>query len=295
MLKLLLLSLEMKDMGKILIADSGSTTTQWVVVDNGSVANQFSTKGVNPIYQEEDSIVATLSEQYSDWSKLSVDEIYFYGAGCIGGQRNEVIVSALNRLAAGANISVESDMLGAARAMCGDSDGIVAILGTGANSCLYDGGNIVSSVRPLGFILGDEGSGANIGKRIVADALKGILPVGLIDKLYQWCGLQYSEIIDKVYCQAYPSRFLAQFARFAKENITHPSVDKIVVDSFIDFARRNLMLYPDVNKLPIHFVGSIAYNFTEQLRHALETLGLKVGDIVASPIDGLIKYHTNKK
>ncbi|MBP5364665.1 MAG: ATPase [Bacteroidales bacterium] len=278
----------------ILIADSGSTKTDWVLLADGAVAQRFPTSGINPIYQDEDSIVEVLATEYDHWSELVPDKIFYYGAGCIGGDSNATIEGALARLTACKSIVVESDMLGAARAMCGHSRGIVSILGTGANSCLYDGGSIVSSVRPLGFILGDEGSGANIGKRLVADALKGILPAELTERVYQWCGLSYAEIIDHIYRQPYPNRFLARFARFASENIASPAIDKIVVESFTDFARRNLMLYPDCQKTTIHFVGSIAFHFSEQLAHALSTLGLQVGQIVQSPIDGLIVYHSNK-
>lgn len=277
---------------KILIADSGSTTTDWAVIEENKEIERFTTSGINPIYQDEDSIIRLLMSEYDKWTLLKVDSIFYYGAGCIGGDRSMSIEYALSKLTHCPHIVVESDILGAARAMCQHNRGIVSILGTGANSCLYDGGSIVYSVRPLGFILGDEGSGANIGKHIVADALKGILPIELTEKMYQWCGLSYSEIIDNIYRQPYPNRFLARFTRFASENISNPCIDKIVVDSFSDFAKRNLMLYPNCSETLIHFVGSVAFHFSEQLQRALNSYNLQIGHIVKSPLDGLIKYHS---
>ena len=284
----------MKINTKILIADSGSTTTDWIISANGNVELRFKTAGINPIYQDAESIAEMLNNSFPKFEFGDITQVHFYGAGCIGGDVNEVIINALQTILPNAEIEVNSDLLGAARALCQHEAGVACILGTGSNSGLYDGKEITANVRPLGFILGDEGSGANIGKRIVADALKGILPTQLSENLLVWCGLQYSEIIDKIYRQPYPNRFLASFARFASENISHIEIQRIVSESFDDFVTRNLLQYNDIDRIPIHFVGSVAANFNEILKSVFAKRNLNLGKIVQSPIDELAKFHADE-
>lgn len=278
-------------MKKILIADSGSTTTDWIVASRDNVEIRFKTAGINPIYQDATSIAEMLLKSFPKYDFNDVERVFFYGAGCIGDDTNKVIINALQTILTNAEIDVNSDLLGAARALCGREAGIACILGTGSNSCYYDGNEILSNIRPLGFILGDEGSGANIGKRIVADALKGLLPKQLSENLLVWCGLKYAEIIDKVYRQPYPNRFLASFARFANENIDNPEIQRIVSESFDDFVTRNLLQYNNIEQLPIHFVGSVAANFSDILKAVLAKRNLKLGKIVQSPIEELARFH----
>lgn len=276
----------------ILIADGGSTKADWALVVDGTVQRRFATRGINPMFQDADSMLSALTDDFGDWLALQARAVYFYGAGCIGGAANQRVADALSALTGAGQVSVASDLLGAARAMCQRAEGVVCILGTGANSCYFDGQDIAANVPPLGFILGDEGSGANIGKRLVADALKGLLPDGLKERMLQWCGLDYAGIIQRVYREAYPNRFLASFARFARENIAVPEVEAIVMAAFADFAERNLMQYAGIERLPVHFVGSVAYHFEPQLSKALALRGITLGKVMQSPIDGMVMYHS---
>jgi N-acetylglucosamine kinase-like BadF-type ATPase len=188
-------------------------------------------------------------------------------------------------------IEVASDMLGAARAICGHKPGIACILGTGSNSCSYDGERIVDNVSPLGFILGDEGSGAVLGKMLVADVLKRQLPETIIRRFHNKYQLTAAEIIDRVYRQKLPNRFLASFVPFLSENIEEPSVRALVKSSFRLFIRRNVLQYKDADLLPIGFVGSVAFYFRTPLQEVMKEEGLHLGNIIQAPSEGLVRYH----
>ena len=205
-----------------------------------------------------------------------------------------MIRQAIGSLLVG-EVTVMTDMLGAARALCGHEPGIVCILGTGANSCRYDGETIVSNVPPLGYILGDEGSGAVLGKHFIADLLKGLLPESVVRDF----GETYPEIttatvLERVYKESQPSRFLASLAPFIRKHIDVPQVRSIVLECFRSFLRRNVMLYDGWEITPVHFVGSIAHNFHAVLKEAAEAEGIHLGQILSAPMEGLIRYHTTK-
>ena len=271
----------------ILIADSGSTKTHWALIANDGNVQHISTAGINPLYQEASEISSMLSTSDIEWG--SIEHIYFYGAGCIGGKANETITTALQSIAPQAIITIQSDLMAACHALLGNRAGIACILGTGANSCCFDGEKIVANTPPLGFILGDEGSGAYIGKRLLSDALKGILPTDISQKLMQWIGIGYAEIINKVYKQPYPNRFLASLTHFAADNIDRDEIHNIVLEAFVTFIDRNLMRYDaDMLAQPINFVGSVAFNFEYILAEAIEMCGLQIGNVEQNPIDGLI-------
>lgn len=272
-----------------LIADSGSTKTHWSAVDEQQVWS-YETEGVNPVLQSaeevENSICSGIGQKLS-----GVTEIHFYGAGCVAPMKDKV-VSALKKSFPGAVVEVESDLLGAARSVLGRSAGVACILGTGSNSCLYDGEKMVGNTPSLGYILGDEGSGSYIGKRFVADYFKFQMPENLRLKFQEETGLDVPTIVDRVYRQPFGNRFVAQYTKFINQNIQDPYCEELVVDSFSQFLIRNIKPYGD-QTVPVSFVGSIAHYFRDQLQLAIENNGMKLGKILQSPIDGLLEYHLN--
>ena len=276
----------------ILIADSGSTKTDWCLVDNGVLVKQIFTKGTNPFFQTEDEISAEVSENllpYLDTAK--VDAVWFYGAGCAFPEKNEIVRAAIARHL-DVPIEVGSDLLGAARGLCGRQPGIACILGTGSNSCFYDGKEIVSNVLPLGFILGDEGSGAVLGKMLVGDVLKNQLPAALKEEFLSRYELTPAIILERVYKKPFPNRFLASLSPFLVEHLDVPEIHTLVLNGFKAFFDRNVKQY-DYKQYPVHLIGSLAYYYRSVLQEAAEQTGVRLGTIKQSPMEGLISYHSN--
>ena len=271
----------------IAIADSGSTKTTWSFVDGDGTESRQETGGINPYYQSDEEMKQLLEEALLG---KTIDTVHFYGAGCTPAKQ-PVVERLLAQLLPNAKVEVESDLLGAARGLCGVSPGIACILGTGSNSCQYDGTLITHNVSPLGFILGDEGSGAYLGKRLVGDLLKGQLPAELKDAFLKIYKLTMADIIERVYRQPFPNRFLASFSPFILEHIEQPDVRLLVADSFRTFLERNVMQY-DYAHHGVHFVGSVAWHYREILHETATHLGLTVGEIEQSPMAGLVIYHT---
>ena len=273
----------------VLIADSGSTKTDWLLLKGNKEFSRFSTQGINPFMLNELEIVIILTKELPQLPEC-VEAIYFYGAGCRG-EQSAIVKSAIKRVFPTANIQVESDLLGAARSVCGNESGIACILGTGSNSCLYDGKNIVENVFPLGYILGDEGSGAVMGKHLVADILKHQMPDKISTLFFEKYQLTPDQIIQRVYREPFPNRFLATFALFIGENRNNPDIHKFIIYEFECFFRRNVDQYHRPN-LPINFVGSIAFFLRIELQEVAKSLGYRIGRIYRTPLDGLMKYHT---
>ncbi|MFV0505179.1 MAG: BadF/BadG/BcrA/BcrD ATPase family protein [Bacteroidales bacterium] len=271
----------------ILIADSGSTKTKWCV-DGGRV---ILSEGINPYYQTEEQIKEAVAESFVGVDVDRIAQIYFYGAGCNNADVNTVVEQALQSVFNNADVSVNSDLLGAARSVCQSDKGIACILGTGSNSCFYNGRDIVKNVSPLGFILGDEGSGAVLGRRFIGDLLKNQLSDSLTRRFYQQYGFSYADILTSVYKKEFPNRFLAQFTKFMNENINCPQIECIVRNEFKSFLERNVLQYDNAKKLPINFVGSIAFHFRSILEDEVKKLGLYIGRIEKEPILGLVGYH----
>ena len=277
----------------ILIADSGSTKTDWCVVENGVLVQQIFTKGTNPFFQSEEEIsneiaTALLPELKTD----EFDAVYFYGAGCGFPDKIEIVHRAISKqLKVKGNVEVATDMLAAARGLCGRKAGIACIMGTGSNSCYYDGENIVANVSPLGFILGDEGSGACLGKLMVGDLLKNQMTPELKEKFLKQFNLTPADIIDRVYRKPFPNRFLASLSPFLAQNINEPCVHELVLNSFKAFFKRNIMQYENYQNLKENLIGSVAFYYKEVLAEAAEAMGIQLGTIIQSPMEGLIKYH----
>ena len=274
----------------ILIADGGSTKTDWCVSAQGKQLQRIITQGINPFFLTDDAIEHELrSSLLPELQTNTFDALYFYGAGCLP-EKIPMMQTALSNCIKAKTVEVNSDMLAAARGLSGRNPGIVCIMGTGSNSCYYDGEKIVNNVSPLGFILGDEGSGAALGKLMVGDLLKNQLPAGLKEKFLQEFDLTPGMIIERVYRQPFPNRFLASLSPFLLRNIEEPAVKSLIFNSFISFLTRNVMQY-DYKSYPIYFIGSIAYYYREILEEAVVASGMQLGDIVQNPMEGLLKYH----
>lgn len=274
----------------ILISDSGSTKTDWCVADKGDIVRRVTTAGINPFFQSEDEIAGEVEKNLLPALEgLTVTSVSFYGAGCAFPEKNEVVRRAISRYLS-VPVEVGSDLLAAARALCGDEAGIACILGTGSNSCLYDGKEIVRNVSPLGFILGDEGSGAVLGKLLVGDVLKNQLPEALKEAFFAEFGLTPAVIMEKVYKQPFPNRFLASLSPFLIRHIEEPAISGLVNGSFRKFFTRNVMQY-DYRAYPVHLLGSVAWYYREQLEAVAGELGIRLGRVVRSPLAGLVAYH----
>ena len=275
----------------ILIADSGSTKTDWCVVLNGAVIKRLGTKGINPFFQSEEEIQQKLTASLlPQLPEGKFNAVYFYGAGCTPEKAPTLRRAIADSLPVVGNIKAYSDMLAAARGLCGHEAGIACILGTGSNSCFYNGEEIVNNISPLGFILGDEGSGAVLGKLLVGDVLKNQLPPAIKEAFLKQFDLTAPEIIDRVYRQPFPNRFLASLSPFLAQHLEELAIRSLVLNSFIAFLRRNVMQY-DYKQYPVHFIGSVAHCYKEILQEAAQTTGIQIGKILQSPMEGLIQYH----
>ena len=271
-----------------LIVDSGSTKTQWQLQMAENQSYSVQTVGINPVRDDEETIRKIVSAVAQELMK-NVDEIFFYGAGCVS-PYSDVVCRCLMEAFPKADVHVESDLLGAARALCGNAEGIACILGTGSNSCLYDGKYIVKNVSPLGWILGDEGSGAVLGRIFVGDILKNAYHKSLCTKFLQYHNLTQAEVINRVYRQPQANRFLASLVPFISHVQDDREVRGFLMREFRRFFHRNVLPYnrPD---LPVNFVGGVAAAFEEILREAAEREGLTFGFVESKPIRRLYDFH----
>ncbi len=277
----------------MLIADSGSTKTDWCVILDNTPIKRIGTKGLNPFFQSGEEIQQELTHSLlPQLPEGTIDSVYFYGAGCTPEKAPTLRRAIADSLPIVGNIKAYSDMLAAARGLCGREAGITCILGTGSNSCFYDGKEIVNHISPLGFILGDEGSGAVLGKLLVGDILKNQLSPAIKEVFLKQFDLTVPEIIDRVYRQPFPNRFLASLSPFIAQHLEEPGIRQLVLGSFIAFLRRNVMQY-DYTQYPAHFIGSVAHCYKEILQEAAQETGIRIGKILQSPMEGLIQYHSD--
>ncbi|MEQ9287973.1 MAG: N-acetylglucosamine kinase [Cyclobacteriaceae bacterium] len=275
----------------ILIADSGSTKTEWRVIDGDGNVSQIRTSGINPYYQEENAIAGILEAELDDHLGLPVEKVFFYGAGCSTQESRDKVANCFATLMPGAECEVSTDMLAAARSLCGHQPGIACILGTGSNSCLYDGVSIVENVPSLGYILGDEGSGSYLGNRLLGHFIRKELPTAILAKMDKRFELSRPVILENVYQKPAPARYMAGFSKFIFQNISDPFLYKMVYDGFMLFFEKNIMKYTDYKKEQVHFTGSVAFYYTNILRKVAADLGINVKHIVEGPIAGLTLYH----
>jgi N-acetylglucosamine kinase-like BadF-type ATPase len=277
----------------ILIADSGGSKTDWRLIDNSGTVNQASAPGFNPYYQPIDDLKRSVQELLLPKINEDVNKIFFYGAGVSSVKNQLTIKSAFLEFFPGAHIEIGWDLLAAARALCGHEPGIACIMGTGSNSCLYDGNKIIGNVANLGWILADEGSGANIGRKFLVDYLREVMPENLRNQFRERYPLSREEFLEKVYQQERPSAFLASFTKFIFQHLKDPYCYKLIYDSFAEFYENNVMKYDNYKNLKVHFTGSIAFYFSDVLRQVANDKGITVKNILEGPIAGLTLFHKN--
>ncbi|GAB3824204.1 N-acetylglucosamine kinase [Hymenobacter jeollabukensis] len=278
----------------ILIADGGSTKTSWCQLDLADPQQRvhFNTEGYNPYFIDTAGIVASLDANLPDTlNRQAVREVSYYGAGCSTEHNVAIVEKAMRQVFPLANIFVGHDLLASARALLGNKPGFAAILGTGTNSAIYDGKDITHNIDSLGYFLGDEGSGSWIGKRLLRDYMRKLLPDGLQDAFREQYGLENEQIFDRVYNQPLPNRFLASFSKFAYDHNNVSYCRDIVVEGFEAFFQNLVIQYPGYQDYSFNCVGSVGYNFRDALAQVARSHGMEVGKIIRSPIDSLVDYH----
>ncbi len=278
----------------ILVADSGSTKTNWKLISETGAGKTIKTKGINPFFRTEEDIFQELSTSFLPETGTDIQEIFFYGAGIINEEKGEVIRKALVRIYAQAKVEANCDMLGAARSLFGNRPGIACILGTGSNTCLYDGNKITSGISPLGFILGDEGSGAVMGRKLLCDYFKEVMPAYLRLAFSEKYKITREEALNQVYRSEKPNQFLAQFTPFLSDYSHSAYCQEFVQQNFMEFFERNIIKLPDYRKFQIGFAGSVAYFFSQILINVASYYGFTHPEILKDPIDGLAKFHSSR-
>ncbi|HEY3372408.1 MAG TPA: ATPase [Prolixibacteraceae bacterium] len=274
-----------------LIADSGSTKTSWKLINPSGQSKDIKTPGINPFFRTEEDIYQELDKYLLPETGTGIQSIYFYGAGIVNAEKGDIVKRALNRIYPSASIETHSDVLGAAKALFGDQPGIACILGTGSNTCLYDGEKITQGISPLGFILGDEGSGAVMGRKLLGDYFKEVMPAPLRDEFTQRYQLTREEALNRVYRTEKPNQFLAQFIPFLSEHKNSAYCQELVQQSFMEFFERNVAKLPKYTSYPIGFIGSVAWHFSQILENTASYFGFEQITIIKDPIDGLEKYY----
>lgn len=275
-----------------LIIDCGSTKADWVLLDNSKVLKRFKTEGFNPNYISEDSILNIINNESSYKEHIrSISEIFFYGSGCGNSNNCNKIESILKSIFINAKIYVTHDMMAACHAILGTKKGIACILGTGSNSCYYDGISITEHAVSLGYILGDEGSGSYIGKQILRDYFYNNMPNDLSQRFKEEYNISVTETINNIYHESQVSKYLASFAKFAYLNKEHEYINDLCSRCFDEFIDNFILRYEYAKENEIGFVGSIAYYFQDIIKQRLENKNLKLGKVVKEPIDGLIGFH----
>lgn len=276
-----------------IIADSGSSKTLWMLVSELGLIKSIETEGFNPYYysiaQLQRMIAESVIPQLAD---KAINEIVFYGSGCSTEHNCAMVHGALKAMFPETRIFVYHDLLAAAHALLAHKSGIACILGTGSNSCLYNGVQIVANVPSLGFMLADEGSGVYIGKLLITSVLYGEAPEDIRELLVVSLNFSREQVLDAIYRQQRPAAYLAGFAKFVGQHIQHPYCKAIVSKAFDDFIRIHISKYPDFQQYPIAFVGSVAYAFQDILSERLTLAGLKTGSIEANPSNGLVRFHS---
>ncbi len=278
----------------ILIADSGSTKTDWRLIEETGKIHPFETPGINPFFQDTPDIMTMLEKQllpHLHGQEQEVEQFFFYGAGCGTLQKREELKALLNLMFKKAEVLVETDMTGAARALCGNESGIACILGTGSNSCYFDGKTVCDTLPSYGFMFGDYGSGAHIGKTLIERYFQGHLPPELKKNFEARRENTRENILEQVYRKPYPNRYLASFSKFVFQNKDQPYMVHLLKDCFHLFFEKQVEPYAHCRELPIHAVGSVAYYYSSLIKAVAEERELKIGNILASPIAALTLYH----
>lgn len=276
-----------------LIIDCGSTKADWLVLNEKEIAVRFQTEGFNPNYTDKKYISSVIINETSYKTYIQdITEVFFYGTGCGNQQNRDLIFEILKSVFVNAGIYVTHDIMAACHALFGEKSGVACILGTGSNSCYYNGKDIIENAVSLGYILGDEGSGSHIGKQLLRDYFYKQMPEELSYRFENEYDIKIMSTIDKIYHNNQVSKHLASFSRFAFDNINHDYIKGICSKSFDEFVKYFILKYKSREITEIGFVGSIAYYFQDILKERIENHGLKMGTIIKSPIDGLVEYYS---
>jgi N-acetylglucosamine kinase-like BadF-type ATPase len=274
-----------------LIVDSGATKTEWRVLGGNDEESIFSS-GISPYHMSKEQIVASLlKEMPKSMLDMSFNSIYYYGTGCYTAANAGIVKKALQEVFSAEMISVTHDLMGAAIALCGNDKGIACILGTGSNSCSYDGKKIVKNSPGLGYVLGDEGSGAYLGKKVIQHFLYETFDADLMEAFNETYKTDKAEVLQKVYKEPFANRYLASFTKFLSAHRGHFMIENIIEDGLRDFFNQHIIRYPQHDKTPIHFVGSIAFFFKDKIADLCQDFGLTLGTIIKQPMDGLAAFH----
>ncbi|WP_132054861.1 N-acetylglucosamine kinase [Pseudocnuella soli] len=274
-----------------LIADSGSTKTEWCLLSEGRKKTVF-TQGISPYFMDSDAIEAVLRKELLPKIKnKSISGLFYYGTGCANPENAKMIKAVLKGLFPEAKVSVDTDLMAAARAGCGREKGIACILGTGSNSCYYNGSKVSKNSPGLGYVLGDEGSGAYLGKKVVQYYLYGTFDEDLRARFDATFTTSAVEILENVYRKPLPNRYLSSFTPFLAENRGHYMIENIIEDGLNDFFFIHLNKYAEVWKYPVHFVGGVAWGFRDVLLELCSSYGFEAGNIYKNPMQGLINFH----
>ena len=277
----------------ILIADSGATKSDWILMNDDSEQMKFQLVGLNPFYVDTIEIIKILSKELTPYiENKKIQQIFFYGAGCSSVFKCMTVEEALGNLFENAEVVVESDLLGAGRALFNGQEGIACILGTGSNSCLFDGSKIVERITSLGYFFGDEGSGAHMGKVFLKDYLLGNLPQEIETDFKKNYNYNRDNILDAIYNLPFPNRFLASFCEFYADHLSNKYVFDLVSNSFREFFVNQIKQYKGYKKVPVSFVGSVAFFFEPLLRQIAAEFDVKIDKVLRSPINALAEYHT---
>lgn len=277
----------------IAIADMGATKTDWSFAEGTTVIKTIPSKGFNPYFYTTDEIITLLKADFLDEDFSDVKEVHLYGAGCSTMEKKKIVRNALNVYFPNAEIEINHDLLASARAVCGKSPGIACILGTGSNSCLYDGTDVISNNPSLGFLLGDEGSGGDMGRELIKAYYYGELSAKMEIKFEEQFNTEKDSLLGSVYSTDKPNVFCAAFAPFLAQNIDEDCIRKIVISSIDQFFKRHVSTYDNYQKLPINFVGSVAHHFRYILEEVAKDNGCRIGLIIKAPVGKLIEYHNN--
>lgn len=270
-----------------LIVDAGSTKGHWQITNKNNEVRQVYTDGINLLTHSWEHIEAQIAKAIESGFSEEIENLEIYAAGGIKEENRKEFKEkvALRFGIEEDKITVESDLVLAAKSLCGNKPGVACIMGTGSNSCLWDGKEIVKNVRPLGYILGDEGSGAVLGKKLIANWFKGLLTAETSEALREYVGLDYGEVMAKIYKEPGANKYLASMTKFMAQHLDREDIKSIVMESFSEFVERNLLQYEGVEMLKVNFVGSIAYYFKEELEFVLDDYGLELGLVKKEPLE----------
>jgi N-acetylglucosamine kinase-like BadF-type ATPase len=276
----------------IIIVDSGATKTDWIIIKNNEKQNSIQTLGFNPYYYSIEELNKEIQGKILPQVSLKeIEAIYFYGSGISTASKIAFTKTSLQNCFPDVPIKVDHDLLGAARGLLLNKEGIACILGTGSNSCVYDGTTIIHNIPSLGYFFADEGSGTHIGRLFIESFLRDKLPQDLKDIFIKEYNLNAEMILENIYNKEYPNKFLSAFCKFVSKNIAHPFMQDLVKKSFVDFFETYILEYPNYKKLDLVFTGSVAEVFQDLLKDVALTYDLNISNIIKNPMDGLIEYH----